>query len=68
MLKGEGLCEYAELKEAGAIAKKVLAGIPDHPGGHHYAIHAYDAPPLAERALEVARSYGQVAPEIPHAM
>jgi tetratricopeptide (TPR) repeat protein len=31
-------------------------------------IHAYDYPPLAERALAVARQYGAVAPEVPHAL
>jgi tetratricopeptide (TPR) repeat protein len=55
-------------KEAGAIVEKVLAQIPDHPGAHHYIIHAYDFPGLADRALEVARNYGKVAPEVPHAL
>lgn len=59
---------FAKQKEAGAIVEKVLARIPDHPGAHHYIIHAYDCPPLAENALEVARSYGKIAPDIPHAL
>lgn len=59
---------FAKQKEAGAIVETVLARIPDHPGAHHYIIHAYDYPPLAENALEVARSYGKIAPEIPHAL
>jgi tetratricopeptide (TPR) repeat protein len=59
---------YAKQKRAGAIAEKVLAQIPDHPGAHHYVIHAYDYPALAEGALEVAHSYGKIAPEIPHAL
>jgi tetratricopeptide (TPR) repeat protein len=54
--------------EAGAIAEAVLQQIPDHPGGHHYVIHAFDYPPLAERALPVARNYGKIAPEVPHAL
>ena len=57
-----------EQREAGAIAEKVLEEIPDHPGGYHYAIHAYDYPPLAFDALRVARGYSEIAPEIPHAL
>lgn len=59
---------YPLQREAGAIAEKVLQEIPDHPGAHHYIIHAYDVPPLAEKALEVARSYDNVAPENTHAL
>ncbi len=55
-------------RESGAIAEKVLEEIPDHPGGYHYAIHAYDYPPLAFDALRVARGYSEIAPEIPHAL
>lgn len=58
----------AALREAGAAAEAVLARIPDHPGAHHYIIHAYDRPALAERALSVARSYGEVAPDNAHAL
>lgn len=59
---------YATQKRAGAIARKVLDRVPDHPGGHHYLIHAYDYPPLAADALDVARSYGEIAPDVPHAL
>lgn len=59
---------YAHQQRAGAIAEEVLSRIPDHPGAHHYAIHAYDYPPLAARALEIARSYGRIAPAVPHAL
>lgn len=59
---------YTVQKQAAAIAEKVLIRIPDHPGGHHYVIHAYDYPALAEKALTVARSYGNIAPAIPHAL
>lgn len=55
-------------KEVGEMAEKYLSKYPDHPGAYHYAIHAYDVPPLASRALAVARSYGTIAPEIPHAL
>jgi len=59
---------YDVQREAGALAENTLETIPDHPGGFHYAIHAYDSPPLAEQALKVARQYNEIAPEIPHAL
>jgi tetratricopeptide (TPR) repeat protein len=59
---------YRKQTEAGAIMENVLAQIPDHPGAHHYIIHAYDLPGLAGGALEVARNYGKIAPEVPHAL
>jgi tetratricopeptide (TPR) repeat protein len=59
---------YAVQKRSAAIAKQVLQRNPGHPGAHHYTIHALDYPPMAEQALEVARSYGSIAPEVPHAL
>jgi tetratricopeptide (TPR) repeat protein len=59
---------FGKQRQAGALAKSVLEAIPDHPGGHHYVIHAYDNPMLSEQAVDVARSYGKIAPEIPHAL
>ncbi len=53
---------------AGALLEDLHARLPEHPAGFHYLIHAYDNPPLAERALEVARGYGQIAPDVPHAL
>jgi tetratricopeptide (TPR) repeat protein len=59
---------YVKQKASAEIAQRVLQRIADHPGGHHYTIHALDYPPLAAQALEVARSYGKIAPEVPHAL
>ena len=59
---------FANQKKAGAIAEHVKAEIPQHPGAHHYIIHAYDSPLLAEDALETARHYDDVAPENSHAL
>ena len=59
---------YTKQKQAGAIAEKVLVQVSDHPGAHHYVIHAYDYPPLAQKALNAAQSYGKIAPDIPHAL
>ena len=60
--------ELGAQRRAGALAEEILAEYPEHPGAHHYAIHAYDYPALAERALPVARSYGEIAPSVPHAL
>jgi tetratricopeptide (TPR) repeat protein len=59
---------YVKQKRSAKIAKQVLERIPEHPGGHHYTIHALDYPSLATEALEVARSYGKIAPAVPHAL
>ena len=59
---------YQNQRAAGAITEAVLVELPKHPGAHHYTIHAYDFPPLAEAALETARSYDEVAPENSHAL
>ena len=59
---------YKQQERSAAIANKVLALVDDHPGAHHYLIHAYDYPRLAPKALNVARSYGEIAPDIPHAL
>jgi tetratricopeptide (TPR) repeat protein len=59
---------FSKQRAAGAMAEEVLEQVPDHPGGHHYVIHAYDNPALSAKAEDVARNYGKVAPDIPHAL
>lgn len=59
---------YKIQREAGAICEEVMENYPDHPAAFHYAIHAYDYPPLAQNAIRVAREYYKIAPEIPHAL
>ena len=56
-----------ERLKAGQIALDVLKVMPNHPGGHHYVIHAYDTADLAIGALEVADHYGTITPKVPHA-
>lgn len=56
------------LRDAGQRMDALRARAPRHPGGYHYAIHAYDHPALAEIGLEVARSYDSIASEVPHAL
>lgn len=41
---------------------------PDHPGVIHYAIHAFDNPPLRDRGLPYAEIYESAAPEAAHAL
>ena len=59
---------YKVQLEAGVICEEVMKIILDHPAAFHYAIHAYDYPPLAPMAIKVAREYYKVAPEVPHAL
>ena len=59
---------YAKQLQAAAILEPLFTAMPDHPGLAHYIIHAYDAPPLAPKALEAARRYASLAPAIPHAL
>ncbi|MBA3271717.1 MAG: tetratricopeptide repeat protein [Acidobacteria bacterium] len=59
---------YAKQMQAGAILEPLFVTMPEHPGVAHYIIHAYDAPPLAARALVAARKYASLAPAIPHAL
>ena len=56
-----------QLKAAG-ILEPLFKEHPKHPGLAHYIIHAYDHPPLAEKALSAARSYASLAPAVPHAL
>jgi len=60
--------KYTKQIRAGKIAEQIVMQNPDHPGAHHYLIHAYDYPELSDKALKVARSYGKIAPDIPHAL
>jgi len=58
---------FARHRRAGALLEPIFAAHPDHPGLAHYLIHAYDAPPLAADAVDAARRYAAIAPEVPHA-
>jgi hypothetical protein len=59
---------YVNQKKAGAILEPLFVEQPEHPGIAHYIIHAYDYPPLAQRALDAARRYAKIAPDSPHAL
>ena len=55
-------------QKAGEMLEDLHEKYPEHPGLFHYIIHAYDNPKLAERAVDVARAYDKVAPDVPHAL
>ena len=59
---------YAKNLQAAAILEPLFQRMPTHPGLAHYIIHAYDAPPLADKAIVAARKYASLAPVIPHAL
>jgi tetratricopeptide (TPR) repeat protein len=59
---------FSQNKEAGALLKKLRNISPTHPGAIHYSIHAYDNAPLAKLAIEPARAYDKIAPDVPHAL
>src|ERR1700716_4250188 len=58
---------YAKQLKAGAILEKTAAKLPDHAGALHYLIHTYDYPSLAQRGLDAANRYAEVAPAASHA-
>ena len=63
-----GAVDMEIIEYAANAASEVLAVKPEHPGGLHYTIHAFDYPDLAERAVDVARTYSEIAPDNPHAL
>lgn len=52
----------------GDLLDELHAKAPDHPGVIHYAIHAYDNPPLKDRGVPYAEIYDKSAPEAAHAL
>jgi tetratricopeptide (TPR) repeat protein len=59
---------YSQQLKAASILEPLFKANPKHPGLAHYIIHAYDHPPLADKALNAARSYASLAPAVPHAL
>lgn len=55
-------------RNVGALLEGLHDKAPLHPGVYHYAIHAYDNPPLAHLGARFAQGYGQIAPDVPHAL
>ena len=59
---------YAAALKAAAILEVQFKKNPDHPGVAHYLIHSYDYPSIAEKGMDAARRYSQIAPSAPHAL
>jgi tetratricopeptide (TPR) repeat protein len=58
---------YANQLKGAAILEDVFKRQPRHPGVAHYLIHLYDTPALAEKGIDAARRYSEIAPSAPHA-
>jgi len=58
---------YAMQLKGAAILEPIFRRQPRHPGVAHYLIHLFDTPALAEKGLDAARRYSEIAPAAPHA-
>ena len=59
---------FARQLAGASVLLPIFERKPGHPGLAHYIIHAYDAPPLADRGLDAAQRYAGIAPSAPHAL
>jgi tetratricopeptide (TPR) repeat protein len=59
---------FAQQIEGAEMMLPLFERHPDHPGLAHYIIHAFDAPPIAERGRAAAFAYADIAPSAPHAL
>jgi tetratricopeptide (TPR) repeat protein len=59
---------FADTIKAAQILEPQFKKHSDHPGVAHYLIHAYDYPPIADKGLNAAKHYAQIAPSAPHAL
>ena len=59
---------YSNQARAADVLERVHKDLPDHPGAPHYLIHTYDYPPLAQRGLQAALRYRDIAPSAFHAL
>ena len=59
---------YANQLKGAAILEPIFKRQPRHPGIAHYLIHLYDYPPIAEKGLDAAKRYAEIAPAAPHAL
>jgi tetratricopeptide (TPR) repeat protein len=58
----------AQRRRAAELLAAVHERSPSHPGAIHYAIHAHDVDGMAEGGAPFAEAYGDVAPDVPHAL
>ncbi len=64
----QGVRDYSSYMKAAAVAQDVFRANPQHPGGAHYTIHAFDDAPHAPLGLRAAWAYSDIAPAAPHAL
>src|SRR5262245_32193898 len=53
---------YANQLKGAAILEPIFKRQPRHPGIAHYLIHLYDYPAIAEKGLDAAKRYAEIAP------
>ena len=58
---------YSNQLKGAAILEPIFQRQPRHPGVAHYLIHLYDSPALAEKGIDAAKRYAEIAPAAPHA-
>jgi tetratricopeptide (TPR) repeat protein len=58
---------FARPLKAAGLLEPLFAAYPQHPAVAHYLIHSYDYPPIANKGLEAAKRYAEVAPDASHA-
>jgi hypothetical protein len=58
---------YSNQLKGAALLERIFQRQPQHPGVAHYLIHLYDTPALAEKGLDAAKRYSEIAPAAPHA-
>ena len=58
---------YSNQLKGAAILEQIFKRQPRHPGVAHYLIHLYDTPALAEKGIDAAKRYSEIAPAAPHA-
>lgn len=54
--------------EAEQVLRAAWITEPTHPGAVHYTIHATDADGRGANATKIVDSYGEIAPNVPHAL
>jgi hypothetical protein len=59
---------HADQKKAAALLEPLFKKYPQHPGIPHYLIHACDNAEMANRGLQAAQVYADIAPSAPHAL
>jgi hypothetical protein len=59
---------FAAALKAASILEVQFKKHPDHPGVAHYLIHSYDFPEIAEKGMNAAKRYAEIAPSAPHAL